>query len=195
VHSSSGRYGADRQLHLIATGLDRERYEPIVVLPDHGPLAVDLRAAGIELHVHPVSVIRRELMSPRGAASILRAAAGDATRLSGLIRLRGVTLVHSNTSVMLGGAVAARVARVPHVWHVREIYARYGRAWPAYRRLLGSASALPCVLGATAGQFSAHEPVVVNPDCSRSRSDWASVTGSGWPASATTWRRCTARRT
>ena len=64
-----------------------------------------------------------------------------------------MALVHTNTSVTLGGAAAARVAGVPHVWHVREIYAGFERWWPAYRRLLLTADALPCVSAATAEQF------------------------------------------
>jgi glycosyltransferase involved in cell wall biosynthesis len=63
--------------------------------------------------------------------------------------------------VVLGGASAARLTGVPHVWHVREIYARYGAVWPAHRRLLGSAAALPCVSNATAAQFGAGAPVCV----------------------------------
>jgi hypothetical protein len=32
-----------------------------------------------------------------------------------------VAIVQSNTSVVLGGAPAARLTGIPHVWHVREI--------------------------------------------------------------------------
>ena len=49
----------------------------------------------------------------------------------------------------LGGSAASRVARIPHVWHLREIYTGFERYWPAYRRLLLSADALPCVSRAT----------------------------------------------
>jgi glycosyltransferase involved in cell wall biosynthesis len=72
-----------------------------------------------------------------------------------------VALVHSNTSVVLGGAAAAAVAGVPHVWHVREIYSRFGRLWPRYRSLLASARVLPCVSGAAAAQFRASDPTLV----------------------------------
>jgi glycosyltransferase involved in cell wall biosynthesis len=89
------------------------------------------------------------------------AVAQDAAALSTLIRRRRVALVHSNTSVVLGGAAAAAVARTPHVWHVREIYARYGRVWPAYRRLLRTAAALPCVSVATAAQFGRDPRAIV----------------------------------
>jgi glycosyltransferase involved in cell wall biosynthesis len=53
----------------------------------------------------------------------------------------------------LGGASAAVLAGRPHVWHVREIYTRFGSWWPAYRRLLLSAAGLPCVSRAAAAQF------------------------------------------
>ncbi len=153
LHSSSGRYGADRQLALIVSGLDRSRFEPLAVLPEEGPLADDLRHAGVEVEIRPLSVLRRELMTPRGIASVLRRAARDAHALGELIRRQHVALVHSNTSVVLSGAAAAH-GRVPHVWHVREIYSRFGPLWPAYRRVLARAAALPCVSAATATQFS-----------------------------------------
>jgi glycosyltransferase involved in cell wall biosynthesis len=152
LHSSSGRYGADRQLELLVGGLDPDRYRPIVVLPA-GELAGALRAAGAEVIERPPAVIRRGVGTPRGLAALAAAVARDAAALTTLIRRRQITLVHSNTSIVLGGAAAARLARVPHVWHVREIYSRFLRIWPAYRRLLLSAAALPCVSEATAAQF------------------------------------------
>ncbi|MGI8864415.1 MAG: glycosyltransferase [Solirubrobacteraceae bacterium] len=123
------------------------------MLPERGDLGTDLEAAGVELLIRPLSVLRRELMTPRGVAELTALAARDAVALSSLIRRRQIALVHSNTSVILSGAAGAAAARIPHVWHVREIYARFGRAWPAYRRVLASAVALPCVSPATAAQF------------------------------------------
>lgn len=153
VHSSSGHYGADRQLYLIATRLDPHRYEPLVVLPEEGPLSEDLRSAGVEIHVRRLAVLRRQDAHPGGLAALAAATAHDARALGRLARDRGVALVHSNTSVVLGGAAAARLARLPHVWHVREIYTRFARLWPVHRRLLGTADSLPCVSQATARQF------------------------------------------
>jgi glycosyltransferase involved in cell wall biosynthesis len=92
-------------------------------------------------------------MTPAGLASIATASPRDAAALGRLIRRRRIAIVHSNTSVVLGGAAGAAVARVPHVWHVREIYSRFGHAWPAVRMVLGTAAALPCVSNATAAQF------------------------------------------
>ena len=100
--------------------------------------------------MRPLAVLRRGLMSPSGVVRIAAARAADARALGALARHRGVALVHSNTSVTLGGAAAARRARVPHVWHVREIYRDVpARALALHRRLLASADALPCVSSAT----------------------------------------------
>lgn len=164
MHSSSGHYGADRQLALLALGLDPARYRPIVVLPERAELAGDLEAAGVELLIRPLSVLRRTLMTPAGLADLTVRAARDAAALRPLIRRREVALVHSNTSVILSGAAGAAAAGIPHVWHVREIYDRFGRAWPAYRRILASAAALPCVSRATAAQFGARPRVRVIED-------------------------------
>jgi glycosyltransferase involved in cell wall biosynthesis len=124
------------------------------VLAEDGPLAGDLRAAGVEVHVRPLAVVRRELVSVAGLSRLAAAWAADAGGLGRLARRRRVALVHTNTSVTLGGAGAARVAGVPHVWHVREVYAGFERWWPAYRRLLATADLLPCVSAAAAGQFA-----------------------------------------
>jgi glycosyltransferase involved in cell wall biosynthesis len=132
------------------------------VLPARGELGPALEAGGVEVLVRQVSTLRRQLMTPAGVGSIARDATRDASDLRALIRERRIELVHSNTSVVLGGAAAAAVARVPHVWHVREIYTRFGGAWPAYRTLLSRAAALPCVSAAVAAQFATPRARVIH---------------------------------
>ena len=100
-------------------------------------------------------MLRRSLMSPRGVSRVAASWAADAGGLGRMARRRGIALVHTNTSVTLGGAAAARIAGIPHVWHVREIYAGFERWFPAYRRLLLTADALPCVSKAACEQFDA----------------------------------------
>jgi len=163
LNSSAGRYGADRQLALMASKLDPDRYRALVVLAMDGELREDLEAAGVEVLVRPLSVLRRAAMTPAGLARVGAELAKDAAALARLIRKRGISVVHTNTSVTLGGAPAARLGRIPHVWHVREIYADFERTWPAYRRLLLTADALPCESEATRAQFDgAAQAVVLN---------------------------------
>jgi glycosyltransferase involved in cell wall biosynthesis len=155
LHSSAGRYGADRQLALLAGGLDPARYRALVVLAMDGALRQDLIDAGVEVVVRPLAVMRRAAMSPVGLLRIGGRLARDAGGLGRLCGKRGVALVHTNTSVTLDGSAVTQIARIPHVWHLREIYTGFERYWPAYRRLLLSADALPCVSQATRAQLGA----------------------------------------
>ena len=141
VHSSAGRYGADRQLHLLATGLDRDRWHPLVLLPFEGPLARDLRAAGIEALTGELAVLRRELMTPPGLALLARALARQRRSLRRLVRAQRIDVVHANTSVVLG----TRATGARSVVHVREIYPRTPLVWPAHRRAILRHDAVLCV--------------------------------------------------
>lgn len=159
LHSSAGRYGADLQLQAIAEGIDRDRWRPLCVLPWRGELAALLEAAGVEVVVHPLAVLRRTLTGPTEAARLARACAADRRSIGALARRREVAVVHSNTSVVLSGAAIARAAGARHLMHVREIYeGAGGRAaealWPLFRRRLLRADAVACISRAVAAQFS-----------------------------------------
>jgi glycosyltransferase involved in cell wall biosynthesis len=126
-------------------------------LPERGALVDRLEAGGVEVCIQPLAVLRRRLLSPSGVVGIAAAARRERTALARLAR--DAALVHSNTSVIVGGYGAARSAGVPHVVHVREIYAGAAsglaaRLWPLWRRRLMRADARICVSGAVAEQFA-----------------------------------------
>ena len=158
LHSSAGRYGADRQLLALAAGLDRDRFTPVAVLPERGELAEALEDAGVEAAVAGFSILRRAELGPRAAWRLLRA---DVRELEALARARDVALVHSNTSVIAPGQRLADRLGVPHVLHVRELYPHVPLAWPLWRRRLLAADRLLCVSRAVAAQFFDSEQVAV----------------------------------
>src|SRR5438552_657166 len=89
VHSSAGRYGADRQLALVVSHLDPDRYRALVVLPEDGPLVQELRAGGAEVHLRPglglpadafTCLVLGRLNSWKGQAVLARALAEPALR-------------------------------------------------------------------------------------------------------------------
>lgn len=47
--------------------------------------------------------------------------------LSQLIRTYKISLVYTNTSLILDGALAARVCGLPHIWHIKEWIGRHAR--------------------------------------------------------------------
>jgi glycosyltransferase involved in cell wall biosynthesis len=121
------------------------------VLPERGELGPLLEQAGAEVVARPLSALRRGLVSPRGLAGLAAALRRDRRELRRLASERGAALVHSNTSVVLAGNAPG----LPHLLHVREIYAGAGLApvWPWWRRRLLRADALACVSEAAAAQF------------------------------------------
>jgi glycosyltransferase involved in cell wall biosynthesis/GT2 family glycosyltransferase len=169
LHGSAGAYGIDRQLYLLASGLDRSRYEPLVVLPELGDLAARLQAAEIEVHVAPLAVLRRNLLRGRGLVSTIALAARNASELGELARVRRVSVVHSSSSLILCGQAVADRAGAVHVQHVRELYeglgGRAGRTlWPVVSTRLARANVLVCVSEVAAEQFGGVGRTVVLSD-------------------------------
>lgn len=100
--------------------------DPHVVLGDEGPLLGRLRAAGISAEVLPAPRAMREAKRDRIGARLLvgpelaQSAAHAVTLARRLRRLRP-DLVHANSlKALLYGGLAARLAHVPVVWHVRD---------------------------------------------------------------------------
>lgn len=119
--------GGEIALLSLVTHVSRADFEPVVVLSEDGPLREKLCAAGIETHVLPLSPrVRETRKDALGLRSLLRLSdAGQILRyaayLARFIRAERIVLVHTNSlkSDLFGG-LAARLARVPLVWHVRD---------------------------------------------------------------------------
>jgi len=120
VQPTSEVGGSDIALSRLVSHLDRERYRPVVVLPAAGPLLPKLEAAGCRVIVLPMMQLR-SVKSLRYQALYLARFWPTIFRLARLLRREGADLVHTNSLFSLYGAWAALVARVPHIWHIREI--------------------------------------------------------------------------
>ena len=160
LHPSAGWYGADRQLLTLATGFDPARYRALVVLPERGALGVALEEAGVEVVTAPLAALRRDMVRGRGLVDTARKLARSRRELTRLVRDRRIPLVHTNTSILLGGQAAARAGGARHLLHVREIYGREaGQAllWPLLRRRLLRADRIACVSEAAAERWAEHQ--------------------------------------
>jgi glycosyltransferase involved in cell wall biosynthesis len=98
--------GGEMSILTVMRNLDRKAFRPVLVTYAEGPFAGRARACGIETHV-----LRRS-----GLLSEPAVIGG----LVGIIKSRGVRLVHVN-SLDLRGAAASRIAAVPLVGHLRVI--------------------------------------------------------------------------
>ncbi|MBK7260239.1 MAG: glycosyltransferase [Ignavibacteriae bacterium] len=63
-------------------------------------------------------------------------------------------VVHSNTAIILTPGIAALVAGVPHIWHVRESFGEFGRLWSVFQWYMFACSTrVICVSDAVRQQF------------------------------------------
>jgi glycosyltransferase involved in cell wall biosynthesis len=120
--------GGELALARLVAALDRRRVEPIVVLAEAGPLAELLLRHSIETHVLPLDgklrAVRKDSLGIGGWIAQIGALGRlwrYARQVSRFARRRGAELIYSNSlKADFYGAVAARMAAVPIVWHIRD---------------------------------------------------------------------------
>lgn len=161
VNNSADIYGASRSLLRLACKLREKGHEPVVLLPEDGPLAGRLRAADIRIETFPaLRVITRPVLSSWRIIPWLVGLFPSALRLANLIKREHFDIVHTNTGVIVSSGLAAKIARRPHVWHVRDWFQEFGPLWNPYSRyILWSANRILCVSRPIASQFPASDKI------------------------------------
>ena len=107
--------GAERSLLLLMTFLDRSRWQPHLIAPA-GQLAAEAARAGIPVHT-------QELPRLRGSSRSLQDWWTGAVGISKIAKEINAVFIHSNTVRATAYAgLAARLARLPFVWHLREFW-------------------------------------------------------------------------
>jgi glycosyltransferase involved in cell wall biosynthesis len=125
-HTAALGGGEIALLHLVQA-LDRKQYEPVVMLASDGPLAGQLKDAGVETHVLPLdSSVTQTRKGSLGGGSLLKIRPVLSTLrytwyLRRFILDQRADLVHTNSlKADIIGGFAARLAGVPLIWHVRD---------------------------------------------------------------------------
>jgi glycosyltransferase involved in cell wall biosynthesis len=134
--------GAELALAEGVDALSARGHEVHVVLPEEGPLRKRLDQAA-SLHVcrqHRWASVT--VPSPperlRWRLATLQKASTSSREMAAIIRGIGAEIVVTNTSTIANGAIAARRARVPHVWFLHE----FGHEDHGYRFLFGRRASL-----------------------------------------------------
>jgi glycosyltransferase involved in cell wall biosynthesis len=126
--------GSEMALVRLLSVLDREQFQPLVVLPEEGPLRAEVERLRIPVRVLPLAwwipathwsaaTFLGQLEGPEGLE-------GRTVALAALLAAERIDLVHTNTIVTLEGALAAARLGLPHVWHSRGLFG--GGFPPAY---------------------------------------------------------------
>jgi glycosyltransferase involved in cell wall biosynthesis len=120
-------YGASRMLLTLLRGLDRGKFIPQVILAndiagEETLFPPELEKLQIAYQEKTLCVLRRfKYLNARGLVWLTGALKDSVPWLVQLIRDRNIGLIHTNTSTVLSGALAAVLTRIPHVWSVHEV--------------------------------------------------------------------------
>lgn len=120
ANPSADLYGSDRMVLEAVRGLTERGWRVVVAASTTGPLEPHLRAAGAELVVCPVPVVRKSNLSPVGLVRLLVAAVRGLPAMVRLVRRVRPDIVYVNTVTIPLWLVVARLLRVPSVVHVHE---------------------------------------------------------------------------
>lgn len=119
INTTAKMSGAEFSMLRLMSGLDMEHFYPILLLPESGPFADQADRSGIETVILP-QVIRfgehfRWYKIPKAVRAVCK--------LFSILRSRQIHLVHVNSPrAAYFGGVAARLAGVPVVIHVRDTH-------------------------------------------------------------------------
>ena len=120
----SNLQGAERCLLDLVTYLDRSRFEPLVILPWPGPLQEKLEQAEIPYLIRyilkPWIGFNARTKQWRWPLFCLKDLKSRLWALLTLIEREQIDLVYTNTSTVIEGALAAKRAGIPHLWHIHE---------------------------------------------------------------------------
>jgi len=163
VNNSADIYGASRMLLRWIKSMDRTRFEPLVVLPEEGPLKKLIEAEKVQVILHSrLSICTRPVFYSWRIILFLLNYPVSVFFLWRLIRQRRIDLVYTNTGVIVSPALAARLAGVPHIWHIREWFQEFEQIWRAFSWYIRTFSRkIIAISNAVAGQFEPRDKVVV----------------------------------
>lgn len=162
VNNSADIYGASRMLLRFLKTVDHQRFQALVVLPEDGLLKDCFEAEGVEVVLHPrLSIITRPVFYSWRIVLFFLNYPFSVFFLWRLIRSRRIELVHTNTGVMVSPALAAKLAGVPHIWHIRDWFQEFQSFWPTFSRYIRILSRkIVAVSNAVAGQFDPRAMVI-----------------------------------
>ena len=121
LHAGAEMYGADKVLLELIKGLDKDEFDPHVILPNDGPLVESLRQVGAQVSVLDYPILRRKYFNPKGIADYIRSYNFYAKQIALYAREHSIDMVHNNTAAVLEGIYLKRKLKLPLIWHVHEI--------------------------------------------------------------------------
>lgn len=122
ISNDSGLGGASNSLLDMLGGV-RDRINPTVVIPEAGEIEEQLIRLQIDYYVVPFETDYRRIGTHTISEvnNVFISNYQAALKLQDIIQKKKIQIIHTNSSVSNVGIMAALIADVPHVWHLREL--------------------------------------------------------------------------
>tara|TARA_R110002050_G_scaffold104139_1_gene213503 strand:+ start:5680 stop:6840 length:1161 start_codon:yes stop_codon:yes gene_type:complete len=120
IHQSADLYGSDKTLLYLVESIKNE-FNPIVVVPEVGPLTEELKKINVEVLIIPVIKVSRQLLTSLEFFTIPYQIFNAVKILKKKLNNRKIDIIHSNTIAVFLGAFYSKIYKIKHVWHVHEI--------------------------------------------------------------------------
>ena len=115
--------GAENSLYTLIKGIDKKIFHPVMVLPNDGELNGKFRSLNIRTYICPIKkwVAFNYDYDLKYRVGFFIKLVKRIKNISNIIKQEQIDVVYTNTITPIEGAIAARINRIPHIWHIREI--------------------------------------------------------------------------
>lgn len=120
----SSLYGANRSMLDIIRNINREKFKCFVVIPNRGEIGIKLREMKVSYKVVPMSSTVHTRCDYEELEKIEKNCKAI-KEICNLIHMWNIDIVHTNSSVINLGAIAAKITKRKHIWHIRELDIHY----------------------------------------------------------------------
>lgn len=121
LHAGAELYGADIVLLELLKNLDKNKFEPYVVLPCNGPLVNKLRENNIWVEIIEYPILRRKYFNPKGIFNYAKDYLTYSKKINDIVKMKNIDAIHTNTMAVLEGIYIKHKSKLPLVWHIHEI--------------------------------------------------------------------------
>lgn len=130
ISHSSNIFGAEKSLYLLLKNINRQHFEPILVLPMSGLLKEEVNNLKIKIYevrspwwVRPKKEKNILLNILKFVKCIILEMIAS-FRIYRIVKQEKINILYTNTIVNFSGAIVALITKVPHIWHIREIISK-----------------------------------------------------------------------
>ena len=129
VSHSSSIGGGEKCLLTLVKHLDRNLFEPIVIFPSEGSISREMVKLGVKTFISPLECWIRDSADPGLEDSDIL---DRLQNIKQIVEIEKPDIIHSNTSVVWEGALAAKLQGIIHIWHIHEILENHPRLKPLF---------------------------------------------------------------